>query len=173
MKSSSRRDKVNAKARARPYLISWVIGRINRLDRKVLRMRQWLAVLKLEGKRASFWKMWRALRTGGVDLAAYKQRIRTCRRCPIYDFRYRACRKEVPVGHPPTQFDMLGCGCYVPFLAKTRAPYRPVFDATNFDHVMHHLYQKRRALNGLKELPLPGGCWGRATYGEKFGWGEP
>lgn len=86
--------------------------------RILLRFKQWRAVLKTEAKTAKLLPMLKALWSGRVDTATYHARIRTCRGCPIYDREFRACRAPNPTGGP-----RFGCGCYVPFLAKMRAPY--------------------------------------------------
>lgn len=132
---------------------------LRRLRKLLLRLRQWRALIKLAGSNAKWLPMLKALQTGGVDAATYRARLRTCARCPIYDRNLKACRREV-FGQNHSSFEqagtyapvMLGCGCYVPFLAKTRAPYQ-----------RHNTYG----------VVVVRGCWGRATYGAPFGWGEP
>ena len=61
--------------------------------------------------------MLRALLTGPVPRSVWRQRIRTCQRCPIYDRVHKACRVISPRGA------RLGCGCYVPFKALSASPY--------------------------------------------------
>lgn len=111
------------------------------------RLKQWRAVVIEEAlssdHRPSLLKMLRAVLTGQVDRARWRARIRTCRKCPIYDGELRRCRGPYTgvVGVKPA-----GCGCYVPFLALTKEPYR-----------------------GAHGTPR-NGCWGRATMGGSFGW---
>lgn len=63
-------------------------------------------------------KMLRALASGPVPASVWRDRMRVCLRCPIYDQKLKACRKVMPsVGR------ILGCFCFVPYLALTAAPY--------------------------------------------------
>ena len=147
---------------------------MKRLKKFLQRLREWRAL----ARNAPLLPMLKALRTGTVDLKTYRARIRACHRCPIYDRSRRACHKEVTVHFNSTNDDpgatvTLGCGCYVPFLAKTRAPYTR----------LHYPPSSPAPAPGgnytLGMAPAPDtlaypvrGCWGRATYGSPFGWGE-
>jgi len=101
-------------------------------------MNAWLAVLREERHSISPITLMRAVFSGRVSSEQWKRRMAVCRRCPIFDRTMMRCRG------PRVNGVDLGCGCYVPFLAKTRAPYRGV---------------------GGK------GCWGRSVVGQRFGWG--
>jgi hypothetical protein len=173
--------------------------------RWIRRLGQWLGVVLVEARdNALPWpnplKMLRAIRTGGVDRATWRRRLRTCRQCPVYDGELRRCRgpkigprhgddaktrwndeggihwleietdrgwlkfayfgDNISTGETPAEIAARtapfekriaddwakvapGCGCYVPFLALTRAPYT--------------------GAGGT-------GCWGRAQRGNGFGW---
>lgn len=91
------------------------------LARQVRHFREWQAVLAEEGRTVSRWSMVkamvRAVLSGGTSLRVWNRRMRICRRCPIYDRELRRCRGPLIGGVRP------GCGCYVPFSAKTRRPY--------------------------------------------------
>lgn len=106
---------------------------------KLRHLRSWLAVLREERRSFSLLKAIRALRSGRVDPVVWRRRMEVCRRCKIFDRELMRCRG------PRVNGVELGCGCYVPVLALTKAPYSG-----------------------------PGGigCWGRAALGERFGWGE-
>lgn len=80
------------------------------------RIPQWLSVVRLERSSLSLRAILRALRSGPVPRAVWRQRLRTCWQCPIYNRATRACRRHHE-GRP------LGCGCYVPWKALTAAPY--------------------------------------------------
>ena len=65
---------------------------------------------------ASAWKMARAVVTGRVTRKVWRERMRYgCLKCPI--FSRGVCR--LVDGERE-----LGCGCYAPFLALVKAPYR-------------------------------------------------
>ncbi len=53
---------------------------------------------------------------GGVDRREFRRRGRVCVRCPVYDRELRRCAGPW-VGGRAT-----GCGCYLPWMLKTR-PY--------------------------------------------------
>ncbi len=57
-----------------------------------------------------------ALRIGGVRRQQWYDRMKTCLDCPIYDKSLRRCRPFDGSSH--------GCGCYVPFLALVKKPYK-------------------------------------------------
>jgi hypothetical protein len=87
------------------------------VNRHLRHYREWQAVLAEEGRTVSRWSMVRAVRSGGTSQRVWRRRMKICRRCPIYDRELRRCRGPVIGGVKP------GCGCYVPFSAKTRRPY--------------------------------------------------
>jgi len=68
------------------------------------------------------WGMLRALASGRVSRFQWRQRIRTCGKCPIYRPATRTCGPRS--GHLLGVAGEVGCGCYVPFMARTKAPYR-------------------------------------------------
>ena len=82
-------------------------------------LREWRAVLKEELRQGSFLKMARAVMTGRVSPRTWKRRMRTCRKCPIYDRELRRCRGPVFRADQAAA----GCGCYVVFNALAKAPY--------------------------------------------------
>lgn len=124
-----------------------------RLRKAFLRYRQWRYAIQLAGAKAKLWPMLRAIKSGAVDARTYRQRLRICAACPIYDAEFKLCRKVIPQGS-------LGCSCYVPYLAKTRVPYQREFDVNAIEAGM-----------GLRSTVR--GCWGRVHIGRTFGWGEP
>lgn len=107
------------------------------------RLKQWRAVVVEErelGNRPSLLQMLRKLFGEHVDRAQWRQRMKTCPKCPVYDRELRRCRGPQIGEQPPA-----GCGCFVPFLALIKQPYR--------------------SADGKRT-----GCWGRALMGENFGW---
>jgi hypothetical protein len=80
------------------------------------RLHQWAVVAYFEGlhqtwrHRAKMWgsMLWAAL-SRPASRATWRQRIRICHKCPVYDRVLRRCR--------PSNGSPLGCGCYVPFIA--------------------------------------------------------
>ena len=84
---------------------------------KTVRFRQWLDVVDEEqrvlhwrDKLAMLWKIAMAgTRLGSVSRKAWRDKMRCCPKCPIFDRSLHRCR-------PFTGSD-LGCGCFVPFLA--------------------------------------------------------
>jgi len=84
------------------------------------RFSEWLAVVQREGRKVSLWGKARllfgiaraGLRLGGVSRRQWRDRMRTCAACPIFDRTLHRCRPMD--GHP------LGCGCWVPALALAR-----------------------------------------------------
>ena len=84
---------------------------------RIRRIRQWLEALKAESRVVSLrflaLDLWRgALGVGGVDKTAWRQRIRACRRCPVYDRNRKTCR--------PYPGARIGCGCFMPLKALVR-----------------------------------------------------
>lgn len=55
------------------------------------------------------------LRHGFVSRAEWRQRIRSCARCPVQDNALRRCR--------PMNGSRHGCGCYIPFLATLKGDH--------------------------------------------------
>lgn len=90
---------------------------------KPLRWRQWLDLVRIEGRNASlphrlrfFFKLMRAaFHLGGVPRSVWRFRIRHCWRCPVYNRELKSCR--------PYPGSKLGCGCFAPLLAMTWKPY--------------------------------------------------
>lgn len=114
---------------------------------KLTRYRDWWRVVGAAMKDEPWWRvalgMARALATGGVSRAEWRRRLKVCGKCPIYRPVGRTCgpRDGAVVGID----GVAGCGCYVPFAARTDAPYQG---------------------EGGR------GCWGRAVLGIRFGWGS-
>lgn len=76
------------------------------------RLREWRAAVRAAGRKVSWWVMLRALWSGRVPRAVWRQRMRVCLRCPVL-------RAGLICGDGQT----LGCSCYTPFLAMTAQPY--------------------------------------------------
>ena len=110
---------------------------------KIERYWEWRgAVRNMKGKPwwVLLWRMVKAGRRGFVDKVLWRRRMRICGKCPVYRHGTRTC------GLRKGAFmgvETVGCGCYVPFLASAAAPY---------------------------EGKGGSGCWGRAEFGEGFGW---
>lgn len=86
------------------------------------RINEWRAVLALKGVKISTWALVRAVLSGPVPANVWRDRIRVCLRCPVYNATLKACHRRIADG----DFHLdLGCGCYVPFLALTAVPYSP------------------------------------------------
>lgn len=105
-----------------------------------LRLRQWIAALRLAGVAKVPWLgLLRAILSGPVPRRVWRQRLRYgCFQCPLYSKvnGVMLCRSS----HP----DMLGigCGCYLPFLAMAAAPYpKGCFGKTLADDIGWPLYQ--------------------------------
>lgn len=181
------------------------------MKRRILRFRQWLAAVALAGGKVSFIAMLRALMTGQVSKAQWRQRMRVCMKCPVYDPVRKLCRREIGApyegryGVVYTEPQVIGCGCYTPYLARTRAPYRKfaiewdagcekryytgdpeyawsriegdsmvkplTFSSDEFPEIAASLASARRSRETAALVQI-GGCWGRATMGGDFGWGE-
>jgi hypothetical protein len=82
-----------------------------------LRLKQWRSAVAAAGNKASIPKMLKSLIDGIVPRTVWRQRMRTCARCPIYDPRGKVCKSPYP-GE-----EHLGCGCFTPFSALTTEPY--------------------------------------------------
>lgn len=91
---------------------------------KTSRLDDWKSTMDREGRSlsllgiASLWfkVLLSATRTGGVTRKEWRRRMRICRACPLFDPSLRRCR--------PFDGSKLGCGCFVPFMALTKTPYR-------------------------------------------------
>lgn len=81
------------------------------------RIAEWRAVLAHKGVKVSTVALLRALFSGPVPADVWRDRMRVCMRCPVYDRDLRACFKPLSDGR------VIGCGCYTPFKAMTAAPY--------------------------------------------------
>lgn len=110
---------------------------ILKLKKRVRRLREWLNAGRLAGKRVKIMALLRYWYGPSVDSRSWRARIRVCRRCPLFEAANRRCHREVSDG-------ILGCGCWVPAVAKMPEPYQG---------------------------PGGMGCWGRAAVGPGFGWG--
>lgn len=82
------------------------------------RLSEWRTVLAAKGVKVSTWALVRAVLSGPVPADVWRNRIRVCLRCPVYNRELKTCHNVVPDGR------VIGCGCYVPFKALTAAPYR-------------------------------------------------
>ena len=92
------------------------------------RLSQWCHVLSLVASGAPwYWRAWafcvagfkmtRAVLSGPVPREVWRNRMRVCAKCPVYDRLNKACMKRTENG------TKLGCGCYSPYSALTAAPY--------------------------------------------------
>jgi hypothetical protein len=81
------------------------------------RIAEWRRVLAQKGVKVSVFALLRALLSGPVPGDVWRDRMRVCMRCPVYDRDLRACYKPLSDGR------VVGCGCYCPFKALTAAPY--------------------------------------------------
>ena len=76
---------------------------------------EWLALVKAEGRRVGWGSVLvsvaKAARIATVGRSVWRQRMRDCAACPIYDRRRHACRNG-----------KLGCGCWMPLKAMFRGP---------------------------------------------------
>lgn len=88
-------------------------------------LREWLRVLKREGRRATLrgklrlaWTILKAaLRVGGVSKVERDRRLTVCSQCIIYDPTLRRCK--------PYDGAVWGCGCYSAWLVLQDVPYPP------------------------------------------------
>ena len=81
---------------------------------KLARYRQWLIVLKEEGKRLNIHDWWGLIKLALKGIyqnrekgVGFSSKMRRCQRCVIYDAEMKKCR--------PYDGSDLGCGCYMPF----------------------------------------------------------
>lgn len=84
------------------------------------RISEWRTVMAQKGVKVSIVSLARAVLSGPVPADVWRDRMRVCLRCPIYNADLKACRQPNPRG--PDYLD-LGCGCYTPFSALTAVPY--------------------------------------------------
>lgn len=111
--------------------------------RRFDRIKEWVVVMRREGRKVSLWGKVRigfgivvaGLVRRSVGRGEWRRRMKICLRCPIYDGQIKRCR--------PMDGSPLGCGCYVPALLSLKYPYG-------------------------REKP---GCWGRRHLpGTGIGW---
>lgn len=81
------------------------------------RIAEWRAVMARKDVRVSVLSLGRAMLSGPVPPDVWRDRVRTCLRCPVYDRELKACFKELEDGR------RTGCGCYTPFKNFTANPY--------------------------------------------------
>lgn len=84
------------------------------------RFKEWREVLEEEGRWMKWKDWWHMLDQTAKSILTpvgknlYRHRLLTCQRCPIYDKGLKRCR--------PYTGSNLGCGCFVPYRAKTPEP---------------------------------------------------
>ena len=92
---------------------------------KLKRLKEWHHAVADARTRMSWLQITRAiisaLSSGSVSQQVWAQRIKICNRCPIYRHVNRTCGPRS--GRMLGLSGELGCGCYVPFMAKTAIPY--------------------------------------------------
>lgn len=84
------------------------------------RIPEWVAALADEKRTAGripWLTMVRAILDGAVPRRVWRERMRSCLRCPLFRRRGWVCRSQLPF------YQGAGCGCYVPFKAITPEPY--------------------------------------------------
>jgi hypothetical protein len=86
------------------------------------RISEWRTVLAQKGVKVSIFALARAVLSGPVPPDVWRDRMRVCLRCPVYNRELKRCGRLVVDGNYHRQ---LGCLCYTPFLALTAAPYSP------------------------------------------------
>lgn len=86
------------------------------------RIAEWRVVLAHKGVKVSILALVRAVLSGPVPPEVWRARMRVCLRCPVYDHELKACHKVI---HDSIYHRVLGCFCYVVFLALTAVPYSP------------------------------------------------
>ena len=87
------------------------------------RFRQWRAVVAREGRKKgvagrvalAMTLLGAAFKIGSVGRRQWRDRMRACHRCPVFDASTKACR--------PFLGSDLGCGCFTPWVALVPAPY--------------------------------------------------
>lgn len=114
------------------------------------RIPQWLSVLRLERSTLSLRAIIRALASGPVPRAVWRNRLKTCRACPVFNPATRQCRRFL-------NGNAIGCGCWLPLKALTAAPYPKgcwgfTVMSGNLGWPAHEFlsrHQKRRAILGF------------------------
>lgn len=81
------------------------------------RFTEWRRVMAQKDIKVSWLTLARALLTGPVPPDVWRDRIRTCLQCELYNPDLKACFKKLADGRS------VGCGCYIPFKAFTANPY--------------------------------------------------
>jgi hypothetical protein len=84
------------------------------------RIPEWRAALAEERRtagRVPWWTMLKAILQGTVPRHIWRERIKVCLQCPLYNPAGRLCKST----HP--RFLGTGCGCYIPFSALSPNPY--------------------------------------------------
>lgn len=85
------------------------------LGLRLQRYGEWIRLVRDEGRRigvrALARQMLLAARGGLVERSIWRERMRACAGCPIYDRRRHACRNGE-----------LGCGCWMPLKAMFQGP---------------------------------------------------
>lgn len=84
------------------------------------RLREWLKAIRMAGYgNVPWWGLVLALWSGPVSRTVWRQRIRTCLRCPLYSKPggVMLCQSTHPKMYG------VGCRCYIPFKALTAAPH--------------------------------------------------
>lgn len=95
------------------------------------RIAEWQTVMAHKGVEVSVLALLRAILSGPVPADVWRDRMRICMRCPVYNRDLKACMQR----HPLEPDRILGCGCYTPFKALTAAPYpRGCFARQITDH---------------------------------------
>jgi len=86
-------------------MISWkrFFQWVKLLYGSTVKLPQWIKIL-----RASL----RLLINGQVSRPIWRERMKVCAECPLYDMESKRCR--------PTERPDLGCGCYAPYLALVK-----------------------------------------------------
>lgn len=101
----------------RRYLSRWIPGPLGLRWGRVL---SWTAVLEeeeLEMTAGTYWTMVKAAFNAFLGPRGYRdiaRRLKTCRKCPIFDPSLNRCR--------PYTGSNLGCGCYVPYKVTGPGP---------------------------------------------------
>jgi len=112
---------------------------------KFERYLEWWDAVRRTHEGVSWWRlvirMGRAVISGWVSVLEWRRRMKVCGKCPLYRHALRTC--GIKRGSAFGIRGDAGCGCYVPMMARSAAPYRA---------------------DGVK------GCWGRVVLGPKFGW---
>jgi hypothetical protein len=84
------------------------------------RITEWRRVMTQKGVKVSIVSLARAVLSGPVPADVWRDRMRVCLRCPIFNQELKACHRRIEDGGYHRD---LGCRCYTPFLALTAVPY--------------------------------------------------